>query len=162
MSTDPTSYQFNHTMVRVKDPKVSIPFYEQLGMSLISKADFEESKFTLYFLGYNVPKEILAASEKEKTKYAFTVPGILELTHNWGTESDPNFEGYKNGNQDPHKGYGHIGIIVDNVEAACDRLIGLGVNFVKKPSDGKMKEIAFCTDPDGYWIEILPKSFSSI
>jgi len=31
----------------------------------------------------------------------------------------------------------------------------LGVNFIKKPSDGKMKGLSFVTDPDGYWIEIL-------
>ena len=31
----------------------------------------------------------------------------------------------------------------------------LGVNFIKKPDDGKMKGLAFITDPDGYWIEIL-------
>jgi len=30
-----------------------------------------------------------------------------------------------------------------------------GVEFVKKPNDGKMKGIAFIKDPDGYWIEIL-------
>ena len=31
----------------------------------------------------------------------------------------------------------------------------LGVEFVKKPTDGKMKGLAFIKDPDGYWIEIL-------
>jgi len=30
-----------------------------------------------------------------------------------------------------------------------------GVDFVKKPNDGKMKGLAFIKDPDGYWIEIL-------
>lgn len=27
-------------------------------------------------------------------------------THNWGTESDPEFKGYSNGNADPGRGYG--------------------------------------------------------
>jgi lactoylglutathione lyase len=31
----------------------------------------------------------------------------------------------------------------------------LGVEFVKRPDDGKMKGLAFVKDPDGYWIEIL-------
>lgn len=31
----------------------------------------------------------------------------------------------------------------------------LGVEFQKKPNDGKMKGLAFIKDPDGYWIEIL-------
>jgi lactoylglutathione lyase len=39
--------------------------------------------------------------------------------------------------------------------AACERFEALGVKFVKKPNDGKMKGLAFITDPDGYWIEIL-------
>jgi hypothetical protein len=30
-----------------------------------------------------------------------------------------------------------------------------GVEFVKKPEDGKMKGIAFVKDADAYWIEIL-------
>lgn len=29
------------------------------------------------------------------------------------------------------------------------------MTFKKRPQDGKMKDIAFITDPDGYWIEIL-------
>lgn len=41
----------------------------------------------------------------------------------------------------------------------------LGVEFVKRPNDGKMKGLAFVKDPDGYWIEILnpevSKSFGS-
>jgi lactoylglutathione lyase len=44
---------------------------------------------------------------------------------------------------------------VPDVSAACDRFEQLGVQFVKKPDDGNMKGLAFITDPDGYWIEIL-------
>lgn len=39
----------------------------------------------------------------------FSRPACLELTHNYGTESDPNFAGYCNGNVDPGRGFGHIG-----------------------------------------------------
>lgn len=45
--------------------------------------------------------------------------------------------------------------MVPDVYKACERFEKLGVNFVKKPDDGKMKGIAFITDPDGYWIEIF-------
>ena len=38
---------------------------------------------------------------------------------------------------------------------AAERFEKLGVKFVKKPDDGKMKGLAFIEDPDGYWIEIL-------
>ena len=75
--------------------------------------------------------------------------GVLELTHNHGTESDSNFSGYASGNTEPGKGYGHIAITVPNVAAACERFEKLGVPFKKKLTDGRMKDIAFILDPDG-------------
>ena len=45
--------------------------------------------------------------------------------------------------------------MVPDVEKACERFESLGVNFAKKPNDGKMKGLAFIKDPDNYWIEIL-------
>jgi lactoylglutathione lyase len=30
----------------------------------------------------------------------------------------------------------------------------LGVEFVKRPDDGKMKGLAFVKDPDGYWVRL--------
>ena len=81
---------------------------------------------------------------------------VLELTHNHGTESDPDFK-HHNGNSDP-RGFGHIGFIVDDVDSFCDKLIADGVRFQKKPTDGMMRNIAFALDPDNYWVEILPRS----
>jgi lactoylglutathione lyase len=72
--------------------------------------------------------------------------GVLELTHNHGTESDSNFQGYASGNTDPGKGFGHIAIAVDDVEKACERFEKLGVNFKKRPSDGKMRHIGELID----------------
>ena len=47
------------------------------------------------------------------------------------------------------------GITVDNIEAACQRFEEKGVAWKKKLTDGKMKNIAFILDPDGYWIEVV-------
>ena len=57
--------------------------------------------------------------------------------------------------------YGHIGLSVPNVEAACERFESLGVPFVKRPNDGKMKGLAFIQDPDGYWWVHYPEAFSN-
>ncbi|KAG9123123.1 Lactoylglutathione lyase [Ceratobasidium sp. 392] len=142
-------------MIRVKDPKASIKFYtEVLGMELISTS--ENSDFTLYFLAYDHSEG--KATTEEKTQARFAREGVLELTHNHGTESDSNFQGYASGNTDPGRGFGHIAIAVDDVEKACERFEALGVNFKKRPSDGKMRHIAFILDPDGYWIEIVPSN----
>ncbi|KAI9352480.1 Glyoxalase/Bleomycin resistance protein/Dihydroxybiphenyl dioxygenase [Zopfochytrium polystomum] len=151
---------FNHTMVRVRDPAKSRHFYESLlGMTHIVKLDFEGGKFSLHFLAFDVPDNIKSAEHDERRKYAFSRPGVLELTHNWGTESDASFAGYSNGNTDPGRGYGHIGICVDDVDAFCKFLEDNGVAFKKKPNEGSMKGIAFALDPDGYWVEILPKRY---
>lgn len=45
--------------------------------------------------------------------------------------------------------------MVPDVEAACERFETMGVNFVKRPNEGRMKGLAFIRDPDGYWIEIF-------
>ncbi|KAJ0237805.1 Lactoylglutathione lyase [Hirschfeldia incana] len=147
-------YIMQQTMFRVKDPKASLDFYSRvLGMSLLKRLDFSEMKFSLYFLGYE-DTSTAPADPTERTVWTFGRPATIELTHNWGTESDPEFKGYHNGNSEP-RGFGHIGFTVDDVHKACERFEQLGVEFVKKPNDGKMKNIAFIEDPDGYWIEIF-------
>eukprot|EP01024_Parvocaulis_polyphysoides_P032668 TRINITY_DN29225_c0_g2_i1.p1 TRINITY_DN29225_c0_g2~~TRINITY_DN29225_c0_g2_i1.p1 ORF type:complete len:252 (-),score=32.63 TRINITY_DN29225_c0_g2_i1:293-1048(-) len=151
---------FQQTMMRVKDPEKSLNFYTGvLGMTLLAKLDFPPMEFSLYFLGY-YPKEEIPEDPKERATWMFGLPAVLELTHNWGTEKPDNqFAGYHNGNNEP-KGFGHIGLAVPDVEGACARFEQLGVPFVKKPMDGKMKPLAFIQDPDGYWIEILNPTVS--
>ncbi len=51
MTIDQSKWKFNHTMLRVKDPKRSLEYYKLLGLSLVNKLEYPENKFDLYFLG---------------------------------------------------------------------------------------------------------------
>lgn len=145
------SYRLNHTMYRIKDPQASLHFYTKvLGMEVLDT--LEGGDFTLFFLAYDHSNG--AVSTEEKTRTRTLREGILELTYNHGTEKDADFS-YHTGNSEP-RGYGHIAITVDDIHAACERFEKLGVTFQKRLTDGKMKNIAFIKDPDGYWVEILP------
>jgi lactoylglutathione lyase len=148
-------FVFNQTMLRIKEPKRSVAFYRDiLGMTLLKQFDFPEMKFSLYFMAHLDPTDPMPSDPLESAEYVFRQKATLELTHNWGTEDDETFLGYHNGNTDP-RGFGHIGFSVPDVYAACARFETLGVEFVKRPDEGKMKGLAFIKDPDGYWIEIL-------
>ena len=120
-----------HTMLRIGNLEKSLQFYQDvLGMKLMRKHDYPEYEFSLAYLGYG--------DESETT--------VLELTHNWGTES------YDLGNA-----YGHIAIGVDDVYKTCDKIKELGGNVVREagPMQGGDTVIAFVEDPDGYKIELL-------
>ncbi|KAI4120494.1 MAG: hypothetical protein LQ341_007536, partial [Variospora aurantia] len=123
-------------------------FYEHLGMTLIEKFPIAEAKFDLYFLAYDSPNALSPKAHWSDRQ------GMLELTHNYGTENDPSFA-IANGNQEPHRGFGHVCISVDNIQAACERISSAGYRFQKKLSDGRMRHVAFALDPDDYWVEII-------
>ena len=93
-------YVFNHTMLRVKDPQVSLDFYQNvLGMTLLHRKTFPEAEFDLYFLAKLTDEELanLPKDDAARAEFTFRQRGILELTHNYGTENDPNFS-YHSGN----------------------------------------------------------------
>lgn len=150
-----TGFTFNHTMLRVKDPKKSLAFYTGiLGMTLLCIKKFPDMGFDLYFLAklteeerQNLPKD------DELSVFAFRQRGILELTHNYGTENQDDFC-YHSGNEEP-QGFGHICFSVPNLEQAIAWFDKNNVTYKKRPEEGKMKNIAFIKDADGYWIEIV-------
>lgn len=120
-----------HTMLRVGNLDKSLDFYlNVLGMKLLRKHDYPEHEFTLAFVGY--------ADESETA--------VLELTHNWGTDS------YDLGNA-----YGHVAIGVEDVYKACDKIKEKGGKVIREagPMQGGDTVIAFVEDPDGYKIELL-------
>lgn len=160
--------QLNQCMLRVKDPKKTIAFYERLGMTLLAQRHFPKDKgdFSLFFMaslpeGTELPfdasgeEEDWAAARRWMTENRNIC--VLELTHNHGTESDDAFGGYNTGNEADRKGFGHVGFLVDDLEKDCAALGKEGVAFKKKPEDGKMRGIAFALDPDGYWVELIQR-----
>lgn len=149
MTSHLSSLKLNHTCLRVKDPKKSVAFYEKnFGMSLVDSVNFPEKKFSLYFLTFNYASSVGFGKSIGHKK------GLLELTHNWGTEDDADFK-YNNGNEEPYRGFGHICFTVDNIDAVCKTLDLNGAQFKKRLTDGRQKDIAFVLDPDGYWVELL-------
>ncbi|KAI9665879.1 MAG: Lactoylglutathione lyase [Bathelium mastoideum] len=151
MATDPKKYKFNHSMIRVKDPARSVKFYEHLGMTMIKKVEQPEAKFDLYFMGYDGPQAASGGNHFSDRE------GLIELTHNYGTENDDNYK-VANGNKEPYKGFGHTCISVDNIQAACQRIEDAGYKFQKKLTDGRMRSIAFVLDPDDYWVEVIARN----
>lgn len=151
-----TGNKLNHCMLRVKDPEISLAFYtEVLGARLLERFDFEDMGFSLYFLGFDAGLEGAMPEDRgERIVWLASQSGVLELTHNYGTESDDDFGGYHDGNSEP-QGFGHICVSVPDVYAACAQYEEIGIEFVKRPDDGSMKGLAFIKDPDGYWIEIF-------
>jgi len=122
-----------HTMLRVGDLKRSLAFYtEVLGMRLLRQSDYPSGRFTLAFVGYGEESD----------------EAVLELTHNWDTDS------YDLGNA-----YGHIAIEVDDAYKACEAVKQRGGTVTREA--GPMKHgttvIAFVEDPDGYKIEFIQK-----
>ena len=120
-----------HTMLRVGDLEASVQFYTHvLGMQELRRKDYPEGEFTLAFVGYG--------DEAENT--------VIELTHNWGTDS-----------YDIGAGFGHIAIEVDDVYAAVDEVKACGGKVIREagPMNAGTTIIGFVEDPDGYQIELL-------
>jgi lactoylglutathione lyase len=114
-------------MVRVTDIEQSLRFYrDALGLREVSRREFEKGRFTLVFL---------AAPGDEDAQ--------VELTYNW----DP--EPYPSG-----RNFGHLAYAVDDIYAACRRLMEHGVTINRPPRDGHM---AFVRSPDNVSIELLQK-----
>lgn len=147
-------FAFAHTMLRVKDLDKSLEFYTgALGMSVVRLNDYDNGEFSLCFLTYLAPNEMVPKDEAEKRHWLATRQGVLELTHNWGTEKQSDFS-YHTGNGETG-GYGHIAISVPDFDAAIAWLDKNNIPFKKRPEDGRMRDIAFVYDPDGYWVEII-------
>jgi lactoylglutathione lyase len=124
--------RYLHAMVRVKDLDASMRFYRDLlGLVETRRADYEAGRFTLVYLAAPADK---ARAEAEKSPE-------VELTYNW---DDQDYDGGRN--------FGHLAFQVDDIYAACQRLLDGGVVINRPPRDGHM---AFVRSPDGISIELL-------
>ncbi|AJY52609.1 Lactoylglutathione lyase [Halomonas sp. KO116] len=110
-------FRLNHTMLRVKDPERALAFYSKVfGMQVLRRLDFEEMQFSLYFLANLEPSDNVPEETEARTVWTFSQKGLLELTHNWGTENQEDFA-YHDGNAEP-QGFGHICFNVPDLATA--------------------------------------------
>lgn len=91
----------------------------------------EAGRFTLVFLA--APKNLEQSAAERSPE--------VELTFNWDPEE---YQGGRN--------FGHLAYKVDDIYAACQRLMDGGVIINRPPRDGNM---AFVRSPDGISIELL-------
>jgi len=161
------NYIMQQTMVRVKDPKASLDFYcNVLGFKLLMYREFPQWEFNVYFVAPIADASTIPEDEDGRWAMCMNTPGCLELTWNYGSEKEDAKYVYNTGNGDStgtsdgrkiKGGFGHIGITVPNVYRACERFKEMGCDFHKSPNSGGMKGLAFIKDPDGYFVEILPR-----
>lgn len=145
------SCNLSQTMMRVKDGEATVRFYRDImGMTLLGNMTIPND-FTNYFLAC-----VGDASGPVDMKRLWQP--VLELTHNHGTEKDANFKVHTGNDQ--HQGFGHIGFLVDDLEAMCKELEEMGVPFLKKPNEGQMRGLAFALDPSGYRVELIQRGMT--
>ena len=121
--------RYLHTMIRVRDLDAALRFFcEGLGLREIRRRDEERGRFTLVFLGTD-PR---ADSPQ------------VELTHNWDQT-----DAYTVG-----RNFGHLAYEVDDIYAACQRMLDLGYTVNRPPRDGRM---AFVRSPDLVSVELLQR-----
>ena len=102
--------KYLHAMIRVHNIDESLRFYQELmGLKLLRKNDYEESRFSLYYL---------ATDEGEPE---------IELTHNWDGGS------YTSGDA-----FGHLAFHVEDIYEQCQKMEDAGVQILRPPRDGYM------------------------
>ena len=134
-------------------------------MILIDWIRFDQWGFAVYLLerkreGQASPECSMEKTSVEYENFLNTMDGTtIELTHNHGSEDKEDFKVW-NGNtgndfgERPDfaeelaaRGFGHTAFNCDDVNEACERLEAHGVKSQKKPDEGRMKGLAFCSGP---------------
>lgn len=121
--------KFLHAMIRVKDVKKSLEFYQNLlNMTIVKKKRLDDC-------------ELIYLEDEEHTAQ-------IELTVN---DEIPQ-EGYVNGNA-----FGHFAFSVDSMDKFTEKLHSLGYEYLYEPYTvfAGTTKIAFVKDPDGNEIEFI-------
>ncbi|SMQ58322.1 lactoylglutathione lyase [Devosia lucknowensis] len=121
-----------HSMIRVLDEARSVAFYENaFGLHIVDRLDFETFAL-VYMAGDAVGFELELTINKDRT------------------------EPYALGD-----GYGHLAVVVEDVEAEHARFTAEGLTAGKlvdfKNGDVPVAKFFFATDPDGYKIEVIQR-----
>lgn len=126
--------KYLHTMVRVSNLDESLDFFcNKLGLVEVKRHPVPQEKFTLIFL--TAPEDVESFQQGQSP--------AIELTWNWGES------GYDGG-----RNFGHLAFEVDDIYAACQRLMDGGVTINRPPRCGHM---AFVRSPDNISVELLQK-----
>lgn len=122
--------KYLHAMVRVRDIDESRRFWcDGLGLVENRRRDYPQGRFTLVYLG---------APENPECE--------VELTWNYDEADGASLGSARN--------FGHLAFAVDDIHAACARLLSLGYIINRPPRDGRM---AFVRSPDLISVELLQK-----
>lgn len=121
-----------HSMIRVLNETASLDFYQDaFGLTVVDRLDFDT--FTLVYM------------QAPATDFE------LELTINKDRKTA----------YDLGDGYGHIAVVVGDLDGLHDRLTQSGkaprdiVDF--QPGGTRLARFFFVADPDGYQIEVIQK-----
>jgi lactoylglutathione lyase len=135
---------FLHTMVRVGDIDKALAFFcGALGLIELRRTESEAGRFTLIFLATPDDAERFRAAGGDNEGGLPAGLPMIELTHNW---DEKDYTGGRN--------FGHLAYRVDDIYAACERLVAAGVTINRPPRDGHM---AFVRSPDGISVELLQR-----
>jgi len=127
-----TKVKLLYTGIRVTDLERSLVFYKQgLGLTEIDRGTMSHG-------------------------------GVYVLLEDRDTKQRLELNFYPVGNRfstpfTPGEGLDHIGFLVDDLDGVIEELCALGAKVVVDPWNEGKTRIAFLTDPDGNWIEIMQK-----
>ncbi len=146
------SVVYSQVLLRVGNPRKSVTFFERLGMRRLARIEDEDNGSSSFYMGYY--DEELPTENIESWLASLRIP-VVHLQHSWRRPQK-----LVNGNEKPYRGFGHLGVICDDIYKVSKEMEELGYQIVRHPSPFlDVGEIAFVKDDDvGYWVELISRS----